>query len=251
MSKNKIKMKKFNFFGLLLTLVLAVGCGTKKNSATTGDNSMNALDWEGVYIMEQQNDLPEIQLTLKSNNTYQIIVSNWNKQPDNTYFEGKFTWDKTGGFIQMDQLISNINTSKLKVGENVLWAKDGSTENIKFIKMDVNPALTEKYWKLVAVNDIKITNKDFIETEPHIMFKSEFNHVRGNDGCNQFQGGFEINGNKITFGRMLSTLKACPDVFASTEFRKLLSEEITFEVKNDKLTLKTKNDTFQFEAVYF
>ncbi|HNR86355.1 MAG TPA: META domain-containing protein, partial [Taishania sp.] len=141
--------------------------------------------------------------------------------------------------------------SKLKVGENVLWAKDGNIENIKFIKMDVNPALTEKYWKLVAVNDIKITNKDFIETEPHIMFKSEFNHVRGNDGCNQFQGKFEIKGNKISFERMLSTLKACPDVFASTEFRKLLSEEITFEVKNDKLTLKTKNDTFQFEAVYF
>lgn len=244
-------MKKFKFFGLLLTLVVAIGCGTKKNSATTTDNSMTSLDWDGKYIFDGNTEAPAIQISLTKKGEFNAVIMDNQNNADNKYVKGTFVWDKAGKSIILDQPIAETGIKQFFVGENKITAVDGVVGKIECKKMQENSELIEKYWKLIAVNDIKITNKDFIETEPHIMFKSEFNHVRGNDGCNQFQGNFEINGNKITFGRMLSTLKACPDVFASTEFRKLLSEEITFEVKNDKLTLKTNNDTFQFEAVYF
>lgn len=36
--------------------------------------------------------------------------------------------------------------------------------------------------------------------------------VAGSDGCNRVMGGWEADGNKITFSQMATTMMACPDI---------------------------------------
>jgi copper homeostasis protein (lipoprotein) len=48
------------------------------------------------------------------------------------------------------------------------------------------------------------------EREPHIVLHSQENRIAGTGGCNQFSGGYEIDGQKISFGPMATTMMACP-----------------------------------------
>lgn len=254
---NKLeKMKNRGVVSLLSLILIIVSCGVKKNTEKTvpavGDTSQNSLDWNGMYLLDNvTNKLPDIQLTLKSDGTFQSIVAATTGEDRNSYTEGKFTWDKEGRSITLDKSLPNIDSKQFFVGENYLKALDGKAVNSVFKKMQTDKVLTEKYWKLVAINDKKVTNKDFINTEPHITFKSEFNRVKGHDGCNIFNGTFQLDGNKITFDKMLSTLMACPDSFVYEALLKTLREDLTYEVNEKTLLIHSKKMTLKFEVIYF
>jgi copper homeostasis protein (lipoprotein) len=49
------------------------------------------------------------------------------------------------------------------------------------------------------------------QREPHIVLHSESGRLAGTGGCNQFSGGYGIDGEKMTFGAMATTMMACPD----------------------------------------
>jgi copper homeostasis protein (lipoprotein) len=48
------------------------------------------------------------------------------------------------------------------------------------------------------------------EREPHMVLHSNENRVSGTGGCNQFSGSYEIDGQKISFGPVATTMMACP-----------------------------------------
>jgi uncharacterized lipoprotein YbaY/heat shock protein HslJ/uncharacterized lipoprotein NlpE involved in copper resistance len=70
--------------------------------------------------------------------------------------------------------------------------------------------LEDNYWKLTRLGEHRVPVLDG-EREPHIVFHSENGRVAGTGGCNRFSGGYEIDGKKITFGAMATTMMACPD----------------------------------------
>lgn len=249
-------MKNRGFIGLLSLLVIIISCGVKKNTEkeapAIGDTSQNSLDWNGVYLLDNAtNKMPEIQLTLKLDGTFQSIVTAQVGEDRDNYIDGKFTWDKEGRSVTLDKSLPHIAITKLFVGENYLKALDGKAVNSVFKKTQTDKMLTEKYWKLVAINDKKVTNKDFNDTEPHITFKSEFNRVKGHDGCNIFNGEFQLEGTTIKFDKMLSTLMACPESFVFNTFLKTLNEELTYHVTEKTLVIQSKETILQFEVVYF
>jgi copper homeostasis protein (lipoprotein) len=241
---------------LLVLGIILFGCGTKKN--TIGETSQNSLDWNGVYLFsDEEYKRPEIQLTLTENGTYKLIVAAFGNENRNTYLEGKFEWDQQGRTIALDKEIPHLNINKLLVGENKLFiTKDSEGKNLDnlplFQKIQTDSNLTEKYWKLVSINDREVTKDDFMAKEPHLNFKSEFNRVSGSDGCNGFGGVYFLEGNKITFEKMMSTLMACPDSFVFDKFMKNLQEEVTYNlVDEETLILHSGNDTMKFKVVYF
>lgn len=232
---------------MFIVAIFMMSCGAKKNSDI--HTTQNSIDWSGVYLSDETNDLPSIQITLGQDNSYQITVLNpEGNQTANDYISGKFQWNKIGSSIQLDKEVPFYGTKDLFVGENYVSFKE---KNVTVKKIQVDGNLTEKYWKLQSINNKTVTNKDFMDTEPHFILKSEFNKVRGNDGCNIFNGQFSLDGNSIKFEKMLSTLRACPDSFVSNQLLKILNNNnLTYEVKNDNLTIKSKNDTLKFIAVY-
>lgn len=249
-------MKNRGVVGLLSLLVIIISCGVKKNTEkeapAIGDTSQNSLDWNGVYLLDNAtNKMPETQLTLKLDGTFQSVVTAKAGEDRDNYTDGKFTWDKEGRSITLDKSLPHIAITKLFVGENYLKTLDGKAINSVFKKIQTDALLTEKYWKLISINDKKITNKDFNQTEPHISFKSEFNRVKGNDGCNVFNGKFQLEGNTIQFDKMLSTLMACSESFVFEELLKTLNEKLTYKVDENTLVIQSKETVLKFEVVYF
>jgi uncharacterized lipoprotein NlpE involved in copper resistance len=101
--------------------------------AKTGmHNSMNALDWNGIY----KGTLPcadcegiETILTLNPDLTY-ILFTNYLGRNDALEEEkkGDFSWDEHGSEITLTNVTSGPN--KYKVGENRLWHLDANGDMI-------------------------------------------------------------------------------------------------------------------------
>jgi copper homeostasis protein (lipoprotein) len=70
--------------------------------------------------------------------------------------------------------------------------------------------LEDNYWKLTRLGDQPVQVGEQ-QREPHLVFHSEEGRVAGTGGCNRLSGGYEIEGDSITFGLMASTMMACPD----------------------------------------
>jgi uncharacterized lipoprotein YbaY/heat shock protein HslJ/uncharacterized lipoprotein NlpE involved in copper resistance len=70
--------------------------------------------------------------------------------------------------------------------------------------------LEDNYWKLTRLGDHPVPVLEG-QREPHIVFHSENGRVAGTGGCNRLSGGYEIDGEEITFGAMATTMMACPD----------------------------------------
>lgn len=238
-----------------------VGCATTKQAV--GDTSETSLDWAGIYLGDlttEKGDYVDIQISLKEDGTFKAIFSPVDGSTKNTYVNGRFEWNQAGRVIKLDQVLPHFSINYLLVGENKLFfLKENQLDKNQSLtglpqlsQTQTDSDLTEKYWKLVSINDRQVTRDDFSSKEPHMIFKTEFNRVNGNDGCNGFGGMFVLSeGNKIAFSKMISTMMACPDSFVFNEFMKIVNkDDLTYKVVDEKLTITSKSDVLKFEVVY-
>lgn len=94
---------------------------------STGDNSMNSVEWAGTYFAT----LPcgrcegiEMSVTLKSNETYSLLTHYLGLNDAlEEEFTGKFSWDKNGSMVTLEGM-KGIYPGKFKVGENRIWYLD-------------------------------------------------------------------------------------------------------------------------------
>lgn len=126
---------KIKIVGLFLgSLFITLSCNDTKTESNqievkenkeviaTGDNSQNAVDWEGTY----KGILPcadckgiETTLTLMDNESY-TISRHYLKNGSSAVAEsGVFSWDTSGGIITL-----NKDNQKFRVGENQLFYLD-------------------------------------------------------------------------------------------------------------------------------
>lgn len=250
-------MKSGVFIPVLLLATILFSCGAKKNAAT-GDTSKTSVDWQGIYLYSDDTyTSPDVQLTLNADGTYRLVAAAFGDESRNTYMKGTFEWDKQGRIIRLDSQIPHLNSNRLVVGENTLFILTNEAEDNRsldgleqFHKTQTDSNLVEKYWKLVSINDRVVTKDDFMSREPHLIFKSEFNRVNGNDGCNGFGGSYKLNGTTISFDKLISTMMACPDSFVFEQFTKILQGDLTYQATEETLIIQSKKDVLKFEVVY-
>jgi len=71
---------------------------------------------------------------------------------------------------------------------------------------------------------------------PHLRFEAE--RVSGNDGCNNFFGGYTLDGNNLKFGMLGSTRMACPHIEGfEIIFNKMLSMATRYRISGNRLDL--------------
>lgn len=68
--------------------------------------------------------------------------------------------------------------------------------------------LEDNYWKLVALGETPVVLKAR-QAGPHLILRAQDHRVAGNAGCNRMMGAYTLNGDKIEFGRMATTMMAC------------------------------------------
>jgi len=89
-------------------------------------------------------------------------------------------------------------------------------------------------WNLAELNNEKIQHPG--PQVPHLRFEAE--RVSGNDGCNNFFGGYTLDGNSLKFGMLGSTRMACPQIKdLDMEFNKMISATTRYRITGDRLEL--------------
>jgi putative lipoprotein len=94
--------------------------------------------------------------------------------------------------------------------------------------------LLDTTWNLAELNNREIQLPG--PQVPHLHFEAE--KVTGNDGCNNFFGGYTLEENSLKFGMLASTRMACPHLKDfDIEFNKMISATTRYQINGNKLEL--------------
>lgn len=253
---NSNLMKNYLFI-LILIVFSIMSCSTGKNAGSTqnkpevpvGDNSMNSLDWAGVYkgtlpCADCEGIITEI--VLNQNSTFIIGRKYLGKSDVGVGNSGTFTWNKAGNTITLNEAGDDAKHNQYLVGENQLIKLDADGKKIESALADMyvlkkvvsDDRITDKNWKLVELNGEAIPAPKMDGKFPNFNLSKESNLMLGNSGCNGFNGSFEImEGNRISFSKIASTMMYCADVPYESEYMKVFETADNYSVQGNTLTL--------------
>jgi copper homeostasis protein (lipoprotein) len=98
-------------------------------------------------------------------------------------------------------------------------------------------SLEKTEWKLVRLGDVAVKVEDQ-HRQPQLVFDPASHRVSGSGGCNRIVGGYELNGEKLTFGQMASTMMACASGMETEQnFLKQLGEVKRWKIAGHELEL--------------
>jgi putative lipoprotein len=66
--------------------------------------------------------------------------------------------------------------------------------------------LEKTYWKLTQLGGAPVSDT---QVEPHLVLDPATRRVGGSAGCNQFSGGYQVDGDRLRLSQTVSTMKAC------------------------------------------
>lgn len=229
------------------------------NQLPVGDNSQTSLDWAGTY----QGTLPcadcegvLTEIILKGDQSFTMTTQYLGKSKDRNISTGKFEWDNSGSKITLD---SNPNL-QYKVGEFVLFKLDDEGNRItgdlaaNYLLRKIDDQVTERYWKLISLNNKAITVTETQPREAHFILKNQENRVNGHTGCNAMNGTYEMGANrKLEFKGLISTRRACMEAPYESEYTQMLGKVRTYNLVGDSLMLRDEGDKVlaKFYSVHF
>lgn len=112
--------------------------------------------------------------------------------------------------------------------------------------------LEDTYWRLVLLGDRPVTAPER-QREAHLILHPADGRVSGSGGCNRFTGSYELDGERLTFGRMAGTMMACREgMDTERAFLDALARARKARAFGQQLQLLDSEDQplARFEAVY-
>lgn len=259
-----------NKFLLIILAIFTIisACKTDKKSSQTlenaPDNSLNSLDWPGVY----RGVLPcadcegiETEIKINADLTYVIFSTYLGKNEEAFKETGSFKWDEAGAKITLENAEPNSALNQYLVGENMIFKLDADgnriegdlKEKYQLKKVIFDNEIAEKYWKLIELNGNKIILGKNQDTAPHLTLKNKNGQVFGHGGCNSFQGSHELSeGNKIKFSKMGATKMFCDHMETEQALLNVLEMADNYSVEKDTVSLNnsTMVSIAKFQMVY-
>ena len=97
--------------------------------------------------------------------------------------------------------------------------------------------LENTYWKLTDLGGTPVTAASQ-QQEAHLILHPSDRRVSGSGGCNRFTGGYELQGDRLTFKQMASTMMACADAMDTEKaFLSALGRSAQARIKQQQLEL--------------
>jgi len=113
--------------------------------------------------------------------------------------------------------------------------------------------LANTYWRLRKL-DQKVVSTSLTATEVHMILHDAHRRVAGSTGCNRFTGGYEIDGDQLSFSPLAGTMMACEEPAMELEQRvhQALAATRRWRIIGQTLELFADDDEplMFFEAVY-
>ena len=96
----------------------------------------------------------------------------------------------------------------VRIGRSMLAAAAIALTAGPALAQPATASLENTYWKLTELGgkSIAVTRQ-----EPHFILHSDTRRVSGAGGCNRFIGGYQLDGDLLTFGQTAGTMMACGD----------------------------------------
>ncbi len=119
---------------------------------------------------------------------------------------------------------------------NVLVLKFSGSDKDSTGEPKMNIKLEDKKWVLTEVGSEMLPA---LQTEPFLIFDNGNKSFSGNTGCNSVAGRYEIDGDKITFGAVRMTERACMETNQAKAEQSLVnafSNANRFKIEGDKLS---------------
>jgi copper homeostasis protein (lipoprotein) len=111
--------------------------------------------------------------------------------------------------------------------------------------------LEDTYWKLTRLGNAAVLADDK-QREPHVVLRSQDRRLGGSGGCNRLLGGYELDGDTLTFGQMATTKMACAQGMDTEQaFLEALTQVKTWKIVGAHLELfdASGNLLARFEAL--
>src|SRR5262245_36266641 len=102
-------------------------------------------------------------------------------------------------------------------------------------------------WNLTAYGPVRLTSP-VVTDSPASITINEAETLNGNSGCNRFGGESQVEGDKVTFSGLVSTLIACEEPIMSQEgaMFKVLSGVASYNIEENTLTLTSDGTLLVF-----
>ena len=117
--------------------------------------------------------------------------------------------------------------------------------------MKPNASLTNTRWKMVKLAGLETFPR--LEKDAFIQFDATNSRYHGNAGCNNFNGSYKLDGNKIGLGAAAMTKMFCAGDGMKVEdmFVKIMHTVDNYQINGDHLVLKSgENVVAEFDALY-
>lgn len=121
----------------------------------------------------------------------------------------------------------------------VMYSCDSSKKTTQSTTPGMKANLIDGTWEAnYIMNTPKPFNELYANVKPTITFNSTDGKISGISGCNNFNGSFKLDGNKISFAEgMALTRKMCPDMAGETTFMETLKKVNSYSVTEQGKTL--------------
>lgn len=180
---------------------------------------------------------------------FDVAKSSMNGHSGCNNFTGGFNYEK--GKLTAPQLASTMmmcthenkeaeflavfkNPSKLSIDGlgNLILKQNGKEAMVLQKTSDIDESSLEGTWTLDRIVGGEVESL-FVNKLPTIEFKE--GRASGNGGCNRYSGQYELDGNVIKIGTLVSTRMACDSLEGETMFLKMLEGNSKIVFDGDKL----------------
>lgn len=208
-------------------------------------NSMNALDWDGIYtgtVPCADCEGIKTMVQLHKDKTY-VVKTKYLGESDEVFTStGTFTWNEAGSKITMEAAGKDDRSQMYQVGENVLFHLDNEGNRItgdlssSYMLQKQEKGIEDRRWQMVELMGEKVSEMDPKPDKAAFLYlDSEDNSMSASAGCNNLIGSYELQeGSRITFdSNMASTLMACPNPEMEEAFKEVLSRADNYSLNED------------------
>ena len=210
-------------------------------SRPQGDNKFNILSASEQNVFEkfpQEFTLPVLKKSLSSTGIYQLRVQVI-KDHKLLYVNRELL-----PFTRYD-LNESLNIEMQAAAQAMLKAHPKPQAKPK-PKEEVLPVVKEAEPAALDIPGLLANKKWFLDSKeknkPHLTFDIQKGRVFGSGGCNNFQGGYQIDQSLLIMKNFISTAKHCATgMEVEDEFLDALTKVNEWEVKDGKLKLYDKN----------
>jgi heat shock protein HslJ len=99
-------------------------------------------------------------------------------------------------------------------------------------------ALERTRWTLVELGGLPVEPSQS-GRDPHLVLEPDGRRLSGSGGCNRLLGSYELDGDRLGFGAVATTMMACPEPLMRREraFIEALEATMAFRIAGETLEL--------------